>query len=666
MDEANSVDQLPRKSLKRGAANCVDQLPQKSLQRNAAKCDVQLSQKSLQRDAAKCDNQLSQKSLKRNAAMRADRLIQKSKRDNSKCADQLPQKSKRDKPKCVDQLPQKSKRDTPKCVDQLTQKSLKRVATKSVDQLEQKTKTGAAKCVDQDQLPQKTKRDTDKFVDELLKKSLNIDTTKCVDQHPKKSVHSRYRKEATMAVNDVIKPNNAKFVDEQPQTDHSKLKEEVLMVKYDTVESGVTKSIDRQPHVSAEKSSVAKPVDQELKPTPTVRCRHRKEVQNDAHGTLTSDTAKSVDQQPQTFVRGRYTKEMMMDAYEAVRGGLMDIAEASAHYGIPERTLLDRVSGRVGPSSVVGSGPTRVFTFQEEKNIVDFIVTMHRAGHGYSRADIATLASQYAVHLGKRTKNMPFCCKWVSEIMKRWPELKSVYGVCKVSLPMILSNFFDRLESVMQECNFYKMSHLIFSVSDIEIRQDDPNSGEEQMLATILTCGRADGVVLPPFFVFPRQQMSGSLMKGALPGTRGTISEGGRVNTHVFKHFLKEHLVMNLSEQDRGKPVLVHVNGFKFFSVGLKDWTNAQNMFIFFPPCELSSNLMPVDVGCIEPFQALYTKECERHIQDTLSDVQVNNICEIVCKVYQKAFTSNNVKEGYRKSGLFPCNRHMLVLPKII
>ena len=89
---------------------------------------------------------------------------------------------------------------------------------------------------------------------------------------------------------------------------------------------------------------------------------------------------------------------------------------------------------------------------------------------------------------------------------------------------------------------------------------------------------------------------------------------------------------------------------------------NSQKIYFVFLPYEVSNALMPVDVGCIEPFQNLYTQECESYIQENSNDIGIDNVCEIVCKVYDKELTAKNIKEGFRKAGLFPCNKHMLLM----
>ena len=44
---------------------------------------------------------------------------------------------------------------------------------------------------------------------------------------------------------------------------------------------------------------------------------------------------------------------------------------------------------------------------------------------------------------------------------------------------------------------------------------------------TILGCGSASGVAVPPYFVFPGVRMRSELLEGATPGANGDVSESG-------------------------------------------------------------------------------------------------------------------------------------------
>ena len=352
----------------------------------------------------------------------------------------------------------------------------------------------------------------------------------------------------------------------------------------------------------------------------------------------------------------------MTDTYSVAQNELMNDNEAVRQLSIPQQSLQASEAEKVDLNGTAGGHSESIFTKQEEQNIVEFLTTLYSLGYGFSRYDMMIVAKEYALYLKKGKGEKFLSNNKLFKVVRNLPELRVIYKRCTMSLSNILTSFFDRLEKVMVEHSFSDTPQLVFSVIDIEIRQDEATSEEDQILATIVACGNAAGQSIPPFFVFQGQEMKQDLMNNALPGSSGIVSENGLVNAEVFIQFLTEHLLRNISEEDMGKPILVHVNGVKFCSVGLLDLAKARNITLIFPPIEISNALMPLDIACIETFQEEYTTECEKHMANTKSDIAVHNMSEIVSKVYPKALSSANISKGFRKAGLFPCDRRMLIV----
>ena len=74
-------------------------------------------------------------------------------------------------------------------------------------------------------------------------------------------------------------------------------------------------------------------------------------------------------------------------------------------YGIPESTLCD---GTLGVQHAVEDteniprwGPAATFSRDEEMQLVDHLTYMASIGYGYSRQEFLTLATDFAISLGK-------------------------------------------------------------------------------------------------------------------------------------------------------------------------------------------------------------------------------------------------------------------------
>lgn len=351
----------------------------------------------------------------------------------------------------------------------------------------------------------------------------------------------------------------------------------------------------------------------------------------------------------------------MVDAYNAVQEGKMGVANAAKLYGVPAQTLRDRVKGRVDLDAEQG-GPGPLLTRQEEKNLIDFLMNLFNLGYGFTRLDLAGVTTEYAVYLGKRERDNPVGISWIRKTFDRWTEAKQIDRINKKPLPSLFTYYFDHLEKIMLEHQYDKTPNLIIGITFIEIRQGDTDSSEEQILATVIASATASGQCLPPFFVFPGDKMTVDFMKGALPGSSGVVSNDGRMNTEVFLQYLTEHVLRNVPDYTEGRSVLIHVNGAKYCSVGIMELARSLNMILFFPPAKATGVLQPLDLGCVEPFKELYTAECETHMIQTSSNISVDNVCALVCKVYQKAFSPTHIAEGFSQAGLYPCDRlHVVV-----
>lgn len=68
-------------------------------------------------------------------------------------------------------------------------------------------------------------------------------------------------------------------------------------------------------------------------------------------------------------------------------------------FQVPESTLRDRTRGNVEPMATLGKEPQ--FNEREEKDFVDHLVYMANIGYGYTKSNIQTMATEYALSLKK-------------------------------------------------------------------------------------------------------------------------------------------------------------------------------------------------------------------------------------------------------------------------
>ncbi|KAH3699773.1 hypothetical protein DPMN_074736 [Dreissena polymorpha] len=47
-------------------------------------------------------------------------------------------------------------------------------------------------------------------------------------------------------------------------------------------------------------------------------------------------------------------------------------------------------------------------------------------GYGYTQQECIDVASEFAVQLGKRTKDEPLSMKWMNGFLSKWPESENI------------------------------------------------------------------------------------------------------------------------------------------------------------------------------------------------------------------------------------------------
>ena len=99
--------------------------------------------------------------------------------------------------------------------------------------------------------------------------------------------------------------------------------------------------------------------------------------------------------------------------------------KASLLTGVPKQTIRDRTRGLVDVECD-SSGPSRLFTHEEEVAIVTQILETAQGCEGYTRKELQALITDFAV----KWKNRPctekdLSDKWLCKFMKRHPELRA-------------------------------------------------------------------------------------------------------------------------------------------------------------------------------------------------------------------------------------------------
>ncbi|KAJ8306058.1 hypothetical protein KUTeg_016603 [Tegillarca granosa] len=273
--------------------------------------------------------------------------------------------------------------------------------------------------------------------------------------------------------------------------------------------------------------------------------------------------------------RSNYNINDMSKAYLLVKDKGVSVESAARKCGVPVTTLKDRVRGRINIETIK-SGPSPLFSLDEELNFFNHINIMAEIGYGYTRRETLNLASDYAVHLGYRDQDHPLSFRWLKNFLSRWPAMKvqkprKLEAVrAKCTSKEVIDRYFKELKTILDKYNLNDQPGRIFNVDEKGITTDykPPNvvagtnfkvqavvTGKSKTV-TVIGAGNAIGNQVPPFFVFPGQRMMPELLDGATPGVQGRVSLSGWSNSEIFDEYMKEHLINYLPARDASNKVL--------------------------------------------------------------------------------------------------------------
>ena len=288
---------------------------------------------------------------------------------------------------------------------------------------------------------------------------------------------------------------------------------------------------------------------------------------------------------------------------------------------------------------------------------------------------MVSMASNYAVYLGKRDETHPFSAKWFSGFMKRWPELNIIKPRslsnyrAKATSESVVSDYFERLDNVLTKFNLKENPQCIYNVDEKGIQTEHAPpyiisagkstpaiTSSRSATTTILGCGNALGTMMPPFYIFKGKKFSSDLLKGSLTGSQGIVTDSGWSNALAFQEFLKSYFLKYVQRSSNDQTVLLMFDGHRsHVNIPVLEWAMAHNIELLVLPAHTSHLLQPLDVACFGPLQRIYNSECHKFIRSNpYSNITRYHIAELSSKAYEHALSAPNLKSAFKRTGIFP------------
>ncbi|XP_003241645.2 uncharacterized protein LOC100571097 [Acyrthosiphon pisum] len=214
--------------------------------------------------------------------------------------------------------------------------------------------------------------------------------------------------------------------------------------------------------------------------------------------------------------------EVVEEALQKVADGELSILRASKMYNIPYGTLHNRFNGKHGKKP----GGQTIFSDEDEKNMIAAVSKCGDWGFPLTLMDLRLIAKtsldKRGIIVQKFKDNLPGD-DWARSLLKRHNTLTQRITTnisrCRAEVsPATINSYFDNLSSVLKDIP----ADNIFNYDETNL-QDDPGKkkflfkrgtkypvqvqNHSKSATTIMVCGSASGVLLPPYIIYKSKNL---------------------------------------------------------------------------------------------------------------------------------------------------------------
>ena len=352
------------------------------------------------------------------------------------------------------------------------------------------------------------------------------------------------------------------------------------------------------------------------------------------------------------------------------------VRRAAEMYGIPRSTLHNRVTGKT--SFYTKPGPDPYLNLEEEKELASFLILSAKIGYPHTRNQVLAMVQRILVSKGK--DHLTVTNGWWERFCQRHPNicLRTAAPLslsrAKATDPEVFNCYFDILESCLKDNKIMDCPSRIFNCDETGLplnpkclkivdekgaKNSSYVTGEGKTQITVLACTSAAGFAIPPFVIFPRKSLNPALTKGEVPGTLYGLTENGWMNGELFYYWLTHHFLLYVPAT---RPVLLLLDGHSSHYCPETIRIAAENkVLIFALPPNTTHISQPLDRSCFAPLKMAWRNAChEFSINNPGRAITQYDFSEIFAKSWYKAFSMNNIIDGFKVTGVCPFDRSVV------
>jgi len=364
--------------------------------------------------------------------------------------------------------------------------------------------------------------------------------------------------------------------------------------------------------------------------------------------------------QPKNKYRN-YDQSTLDAAVLAIQAGDQNPSSASTVYGIPRKTLSNRINN---PGTPRRAGGTTIFTAVQEDEMALRLQYMENRGFPLSIERFLELSYEYACKLNRRRL-----------LQGKIPNNWHINNMCSRDW-WFSTNFYNELEEIYNNTSINDFPQLIYNIDETGLSSVPGNSnkviatkgsravhsiqvGDRGSLTTVIPAVSASGECLPPFLIFkgkaPTEEIK-SVLKNK--GISCTSTKSGYIDTEVFLEFLAHF--QSLRAKIAGKKCILLLDGHNsHFSIEAIEYAMNNDIEMICLPPHSSHRMQPLDTHFNKALKSLWAKTVAEFLRasDSLS-LKRTDFVQLFFPVWQEMQVKRGlIVDSFSYSGLYPLNK---------
>ena len=391
----------------------------------------------------------------------------------------------------------------------------------------------------------------------------------------------------------------------------------------------------------------------------------------------------SIPKKPGKRKVNTWREEDMLGAIQELKTAGRGLRRIARAWRVPKSTLERRVKRDLPHKYMLGK--KTLFSNEQESQLEELLLDMARRGFPLTEQDVRKLAFQYAkcnrlsCRFSERQQMAGYY--WMKGFLSRHPRLTvkspealSAARATGMNKPVI-SQWFDNYEKMLSDLNIkqcpaniwnldesgfqdYFLPHKAVGEKGVALYQI--TGAEKGETVTVIPVFNAMGDFGPLMVIFKAGKMKTEWAVGSPPNTIVRASKDGYINSELFVEFGR-HFVQYLRRRASNacKNLLVldghstHTYNVEFLTL-MRD----NNVEVICLPPHATHALQPADKALFASMKSKWEEAGRRFVRESGGRrLDKREFFAVFTPVWKEATTVEVCQNGFRATGLFPCNR---------